>query len=318
MVFVVAICLVLVAGLRTNIGDTYFYMLAYTVGDFSWQSILSEKDIGFSILQVLLKYISHDPQILVFVTALITNVLIVAVVYHYSRLFEISLYFFITSGMFITSMNDIRQFLAAAIIFAATKYLFEGSWKKYMLVVLFASTFHLSALVLIPMYFIVRRKAWTGTTFVLLFVAILLVLGFNEFTTVLFSAIENTQYGQYNAFSEGGTNILRVIVVAMPVILAYFGRERLRELYPNSDLIVNLSIVGVAIMVISTQNWIFARMAIYFGLYQLILIAWIITVFRKKDQKLVYYAILFFYFIYFFYENVVILKIFYRSDYLIL
>lgn len=315
MVLVVVVSLVFIAGLRTNIGDTYFYMHAYELGNFSWQNILLDKDIGFGVLQMLLKKISEDPQILILVTATITNVLIVAVLYNYSRLFELSLFVYITSGMFITSMNGIRQFLAAAIIFAATKYIFDGSWKKYMLVVLIASTFHQSALVLIPIYFVVRRKAWTGTTFVLLFAAIILVLGFDQFSAVLFSAIGNTQYGEYQSFSEGGANIIRVIVVAMPILFAYFGRERLRELYPNSDIIVNLSIVGIVIMLISTQNWIFARMAIYFGLYQLILIAWIITTFRNKDQKLIYYIIFLFYLVYFFYENVVILGLKYKSDY---
>ena len=59
-----------------------------------------------------------------------------------------------------------------------------------------------------------------------------------------------------------------------------------------------MSLLGLVFMIISTQNWIFARFSIYFGLYQLILISWIIKLFTEKDQKLIYYAILVFYFIY--------------------
>ena len=46
---------------------------------------------------MLLQQFSDDPQILVFTTAFITNILIVLVLYKYSRLLELSLYVYITS-----------------------------------------------------------------------------------------------------------------------------------------------------------------------------------------------------------------------------
>ena len=178
---------------------------------------------------MFLQRITDDPQLFIFITALITNILIVIVLYKYSRMFELSLYVYITYGMYLTSMNGIRQFLAAAIVFTATKYLFNGDWKKYIVVVLVASTFHQSALILLPIYFLVRRKAWTQETFMILLLSVIMVMGFNQFTAVLFSAIEDTQYSEYQNFDEGGANVIRVAVYAIPLILAYLGREKLRE-----------------------------------------------------------------------------------------
>ncbi|MEK3725217.1 EpsG family protein [Paenibacillus sp. FSL H8-0034] len=316
MAFLVVIIFVTVSGLRKNIGDTFFYMHTYVINEFTWDYIITDKDIGFGIFQMVLKNYFSDPQVLVFTTALITNVLIVSVLYKYSRLFELSLYVFITSGLYTVSMNGIRQFLAGAIIFAATKYIFDGSWKKYFLIVLFASTFHLSALILIPIYFIVRRKAWTSATFLLLSLAILLVIGYNQISDAMFSALQDTQYGSYKNFNEGGANIIRVAVEAVPILFAYLGRDKLREIFPYSDYVVNMSILSLVFMVIATQNWIFARFTIYFGLYNLILISWIVHLFTKKHQKLIYYAIILCYLVYFFYEQVITLNIVYRSDYL--
>ncbi|HDR4427007.1 EpsG family protein [Bacillus thuringiensis] len=315
LIIMAALSLVLVAGLRNNIGDTYFYMHAYNVAEFNWEYIQNNKDMGFNIFQMILKGYTNDAQAMVFITALITNLLIVSTLYKYSRLIEISLYVYITSGMYLVSMNGIRQYLAAAIVFAATKYIFDGNWKMYVLIVLFASTFHQSALVLIPVYFLIRRRAWSETTFLLLFLAVLIVIGFNQFTKVLFKAIEDTQYGQYKEFHEGGANILRVAVDSVPLILAYIGRDRLRGIFPKCDYIVNMALLGTVFMFISTQNWIFARFSIYFGLYQLILIAWVVKLFTKKDQKLIYYSILLCYFIYFVYEHIVTLGVIYRSNY---
>lgn len=299
------ILLVLVSGLRNNIGDTYYYMHSYRTVRYNWEIISSQKDIGFNIFQMYLQKISYDPQILIFTVALITYILIAIILYQYSRLFELSLYVFITSGLFITSMNGIRQFLAAAIAFTGTRFIINGNWKAYMLIVLLASQFHNTALVLIPIYFIVRRRAWSSTTFILLFLAILIVLGFNQFTSVLFSALEDTQYGVYKVVEYQGANFLRVVVYIVPVVLAYMGRDKLRKICPYSDYIVNLSLLALVFMLISTQNWIFARFVYYFGLYVLILISWVIKLFDQKEQKLIYYGVIVCYFIFFYYEAVI-------------
>ncbi|MGG7620214.1 EpsG family protein [Bacillus coreaensis] len=307
---------ILVSGLRNNIGDTPFYMHTYNINNFTWELIQSQDDIGFGVLQMILQRYSEDPQILIFTTAVITNVLIIIGLYKYSRLFELSIYVYITGGLFLVTMNGIKQCLATAIIFTATKYLIEGNWFRYILVVIFASLFHQSALILIPIYFLVRYRAWSKATVILLFFSILIVLGFNQFSKVLFTAIEDSQYGVYGGFNEGGANILRVIVFAVPLVIAFFGREKLRKIYPESDFIVNMALIGLSFMIISTGNWIFARFNIYFELYQIILISWIIKVFREKDQKLVYYAIVVCYFAYYYYETVINLNIKYTSNYL--
>ncbi|MDQ0217493.1 EpsG family protein [Peribacillus cavernae] len=317
LMFAALLTLTLVSGLRSNIGDTFNYKNIYVDNDFTWDYILGHKDIGFGILQMLLKKLSADPQLMIFTAALITNVLIVFILYKYSRQFELSLYVYITGGLFLVSMNGIRQVLAAAITFTAIKFLINGNWKRYVLVVLLASLFHQSALILIPMYFIVRFKAWSKATIALVLLSIVGVIGYDQLSSIFFSAIEDTQYGDYKDFNEGGASSIRVLVSAVPLLIAYLGRGKLRKIFPDSDVIVNMTLLGFVFMVISTQSWIFARVSIYFGLYQLILISWIVKLFRGKDEKFVYYGILVLYFAYYYYENVISLEILYKSNYLV-
>lgn len=182
LIFLAISSLVIVSGLRNNIGDTYFYIKSFEDRDFTWEYVLANKDPGFGVLQMLLQTISKDPQLLLFITALITNLLIGLTLYKYSRMIELSFYVYITAGMFTVSMNGIRQFLAASIIFLATKFILNGDFKKYALLVMLSSTIHQSALILIPIYFIVRREAWTKITFLLFALAILIVIGFNQFS----------------------------------------------------------------------------------------------------------------------------------------
>ena len=58
-----------------------------------------------------------------------------------------------------------------------------------------------------------------------------------------------------------------------------------------------MAILGFVFMIISTQNWIFARFSIYFNLYQLILISWVVKLFIKKIKDL---FIMVFYLFYYF------------------
>jgi transmembrane protein EpsG len=313
-IFIISL-LVMVSGLRSNIGDTEAYMHAYRLDILNWGNIDYSDEFGFQIYQLLLKEISQDPQLLVFVSALITNVLIILTLYKYCEHFDLGVFVYIASGMFLVSMNGIRQFIAAGLFFIATKFLIEGKWKSYVLIILLASTIHKSALILIPIYFIVRRKAWTKSTLILLFTSILMIGAYNEFSSVLFKAIENTKYGHYSNFSEGGANILRVIVGGVPLILAFLGREKLRLRIPYSDYVVNMGVIGLIILIISTQNWIFARFNIYFGLYNLILISWIVSLFHSRQRRFIYYSIWVCYFIFFIFEHTV-LGIDYRSNYL--
>src|SRR5690606_31318416 len=133
--------------------DTFFYMHSYRITNFNIQTFEFEGDFGFNLFQLLLQQLSRDPQVLIFTTALITNLLIVYVFSQYSRMFEIAIYVFITSGMYITSMNGIRQYMAAAIVFTATRYIMDGNWKKFILISLLAGTIHNTALMMIPIYF---------------------------------------------------------------------------------------------------------------------------------------------------------------------
>ncbi|MBD3107691.1 EpsG family protein [Bacillus sp. AGMB 02131] len=313
LVFLVMATLVIVSGLQTNIGDTPLYAHSFKTQEFNWEKVKEGKDIGFGIYQMILQNFTDKPQYLIFITAMVTNILIIAVFYNYSKFFELSTFVYITGGTHVVSMNGLRQVMAAAICFIAIKYLLKGNFVKYALIILFASTFHFSALILLPMYFLTRVKAWSKFTIFSLVVSILIVIGFEQFTSILFSAIEDTQYSEYSSFDEGGANIIRVVVSSAPLILAYLGRDKLREVFPNVDYIVNMSLFGLIFMIISTQNWIFARVSIYFNLFQLVLISWILVIFARKDQKFIYYCMLIFYFAYYYYETVISLNLYYRS-----
>lgn len=115
--------LVLVAGLRSGIGDTPTYIQGYktdapsTIAGSIKLLFSGKKDAGFYFYQGILKSIVNNPNVFIFVTSLITIVLIFITYYKYSQLLELSVFLFITTGCYLVTMNGIRQYLASAILF---------------------------------------------------------------------------------------------------------------------------------------------------------------------------------------------------------
>jgi transmembrane protein EpsG len=314
IIFVIAI-LLLVSGLRTNIGDTGSYTYLYGLIGPQYVS-KGGYEPGFILFFRFLKTISRDPQFMLFVTSLIINVFNIWTISKYPGYFELNVFMYITSGYYIVTMNGIRQSLAAAVLFACTNLIIKGKFIYYSLIVLVMCSFHSSAIVLIPVYFMVRNEAWSRKVYMFIALFLIALIFYEPLMGAVFNALEDTKVGAYKNFKEGGANIIRVAVYAVPVILAYVKREQVKEKWPESNVFVNMALLNLMVMVFSLNNWIFARFTIYFQLYGFILLAFIIKYcVNKKEKNFLYFGLVIGYLFFFWYEQAVSLDIQYKTNF---
>ena len=278
--FLALVILVLVAGLRNGIGDTPVYMGGFksdapsTIAGSIKLLFSGKKDVGFYFYEGILKTIKNDPNVFIFVTSLITISLIFITYYKYSQVLELSIFLFITTGCYLVSMNGIRQYLASAILFFCFPLIHERKWQIYIPVVLICSTIHKSALLFLVLYFIVDQPAWGNTTKWILFTGIALFVTYPISGPVIADLLGETQYGEYkNALvSTGqGANMIRVLVMAVPVVLSYMGRSFLKGKERYYNIIVNFSVINLIFILLATKFWIYARFNMYFSVYMIIL-----------------------------------------------
>lgn len=308
--------IVAVAGLRDNIGDTGMYKELYrnvikgNVPEGSYEA-------GFVFFLTILTKISIDPQFMIFVTSFITQGLNLWTLRSYASLFELQVYMYITSGYFLTLMNGVRQGLAASVMFANTKFILDNNFKMYLFMTLLISTVHSSALIMIPVYFIVKNEAWSKRIKKIIIASCICMLIGQPFIEWLLNSLEGTRYGGYESFDEGGSSIFRTIIAAVPVVLAYLGRDKLKKEWPESYVFVNMSIINLIIMSFSLFNWIFARFSYYFQPYTFVLLPYTVkTLFNKKEKDLVYYLFIICYFGFMYMEYVVSMGIQYKSNFI--
>ncbi|WP_283688999.1 EpsG family protein [Clostridium perfringens] len=308
--------LALISGLRWGIGDTPAYVHLYSLIEPGYDP-KGGYELGFVLFLAILKSISKDPQFMIFVTGIITTILNLWTIRKYCKdsYFELAIFVYVASGYYLVTMNGIRQSLAASIIFAVTSFILRGEFKKYLFLCILMTTFHTSALVMIPAYYVVRNEAWSKRIYQLLILFLIGMFLYEPLMAVVYKLLGNSKYADYQNFNEGGSNILRVIVFAIPVILSYVKRDKLKE-WPEANIFVNMSLISFLIMGFSLYNWIFARFTIYFQIYSFVLLAYIIkNCFEKSEKRLIYYGFLVCYFLFFIYEYKISLGMVYTSNF---
>lgn len=309
-VFAISMIFILVSGLRINIGDTGAYINGYQqLAEFKGFDENS-KDIGFGVFQLILYNISPDPQFMIFITSLITQFCIIYTLYKYRSYFELEVYMYITCGMFLITMNGIRQAMVGAILFCCTKLIINKKFIYYAIVTLILSTMHSSALIMIPVYFIVRQEAWSKTTLIIVISSAIGFIFFYELMPTFFDMLGDSSYTEYESLmmDDGvGSSLMRVIVNAVPVVLAYIKRKELKELWPESNIFVNMSLINLIFNAFGLYNWIFVRFQLYFQYYNIVLLPFLIcNCFNKREERdLIYYCFILCYFGFFYYEQVI-------------
>ena len=298
------------SGLRNNLGDTYYNLHSYNLlVDNIPRPKIGDKEVLNSYLIYILREITDKPQLLIFVGAAISCVPVIYIIYKYAASYELGIFLFVATSYYTFSFNGMRQYMAAGVLVLGTRFLFSQerhAWLKYALVVFVAMGFHSSAIIMLPIFFITRRKAWSFTAISVIFAAVAVTLLFDAFLPQFLNVVAKSDFSIYNDSGwfvkgeEAGSSFIRVLVVAIPLVIAYFSRERMKILGKTGDILVNLAVLNFSFYVISLYNWIFARFAIYTGVFYIILLTWLVmNSFKNKDKRKAYLACMVLYALYF-------------------
>lgn len=307
------------ASLRSSVADTEAYISMFNSypNDLSQVSTVLEgvagRYPGFLILTVLLKKFTSDYTVWFTIIAIISGICVMIPLYKYSCNFGVSAFLFMASCQFSWMFNGMRQFLVASIMFACTGLVLRRRFIPYAIIVCLLSTIHTSALILIPMYFIVTGEPWNKRTMLFVGLIVLAILFTSKFTGILEDVVENTDYAtSMEEFKEtdDGTNIIRILVESVPVIIAFIYRKKIKDkLTPIIKLSINMSLVASGFYIISKiarSGIMLGRLPIYFSMYNLILLPWLIkNTFNKEEKRLVYYLMIICYIAFFYYQMLI-------------
>lgn len=302
---------------RRNFGDTEVYRQAFYEVPASMEKLQAyfadhTKDKGFSLLTAALKIMIGDNDKLFFLILAMLQILCVAYFFRkYSDDFLLCMFMFLASTDYLSWMfNGMRQFTAVCIILPAFSLTLEKKYVSAVGVILLASTIHGSALLMLPMIFVIQGKAWNKRTLLMIFSIGIVILFAGKFTFILDSILEETQYrGMVESeiwINDDGTNLLRVLFYSIPMILSLLGRKYVeKENSPVVNLCVNCSICtsGIYALSAASSGIYLGRIPIYTTLPGYVACVWLIEhMFTKRSAELVKSVLVGVFLVFFYYQ----------------
>lgn len=288
-------------GMRSGVADTRAYISMFESQSTSLSAIpqyweFSEnKSPGFVTFNILFKhFISIDYHVWLMTIAILSGVPIMLILRKKSEHFFYSSFLFMTGIIFFWMLNGMRQFWAATIVFLFSDWIEERKTIPFIIVVLLASTIHFTVLVMIPMYFIAIAKPFGKKVMIFLMLLLLAVVFLEPFVGAMEDVLSETAYsGSTEQFAQDdGVNPIRVLVMAVPPVIAFWGRKILeRKENTFINICINMSVIcaGIYFLGIFTSGILVGRLPIYFEIYNMILLPYLLKeCFAEESSKIMF------------------------------
>jgi len=296
---VVGAILVAFSGLRYGIGtDYHLYVALYSqISPASLVASLEQvpQDIGYVALSFVLKKLGYDAYALFWASALLAVVPLMVALYRMSGNPAASLFVYYFLGLHVLSFNAIRQSIAVAFLLLADTYR-EESRSKWLLFSAIAAFFHISALVVFVIQFLL--SFWKPTP--LTVVAVLTLSGLIA-TVLLQTEIVNEiagslneRYQEHLAANEGagiGTSLTLLLRLVIIIMIIRFISTKTERRY------LAFVVGSAAVLVLALSNSLMGRFDSYFSIYLVFLVPMVLGKERVKGwYKALIYGALFVYF----------------------
>lgn len=302
-----------VTGQRFAFGDTIAYIDSFSETTATASDVLNNFQFGEEQLFLLIKafikqYISVEPRVFIEIISFITIVPLLYFYFNYSGDLKFAFLLFVLSGCWEHTMNGLRQYLACVIMLMALSLLYKRKWYLYIPIVILAAQIHTSAYIFIVVYFIANKPAWGKFTKILLIIGLFLLVTYpvtGSFMNRLFA--ESTEYGEKYNTSEFSynINIFRVAVMSVPVVVSFINRKNMIGKYKYYDIVFNMSLLCAMCTLIGLFSAVYARLNLYFEVFNVILLVWNIDDMIKQEKyKWIKFACICCFIAYFIYQMI--------------
>ena len=242
------VTMVFVAGLRDkSVGtDAGYYVRDFNkIQKFADVVDITSKrqEYGFWILIWLVHLASNEYMFFFLAIALIVVACYQRVIVAHSA--NIGVSFFIFIAMFYTFFfNAARQGIACAIFALAIGPLLKGNFRKYVGYVLLACLFHNTAIVMLPVYFLVNRACTFKNSLIIVLVACFMLFFADKI--IAFAATYQPRYAEYGEKGMGG-GYLSVSFTVANFIFLYLFKKSISIERKQYDLFLNMLLIEVLI-----------------------------------------------------------------------
>ena len=260
-----------------------FHMVTYGSRTGNWTM---DFEPGYRLYNRLAGFLSHDPQMITIMNSSIIILLLYKLILKQSKNAMLSIWLYITLGVFQTEMNVARNAIAILLVYLAFQYVKKGRLWPYMITICLAATIHKSVLVFLPLYFVFRKTSPSRTRMKRLILHASLagmgVLLFGSRLQALLPGIFGRYLTAQNIKMEsllvGGLYLFLVIF-----ILFYMKNEERQKVFKECPIGIWMFTITMCCFGLNIGLKMAARLAALFGTYMIILIPNMVS--KITDEK---------------------------------
>lgn len=292
--WVVFIIIIGVAGFRDHIGvdfDSYVEWYIHKTRD-------DKLEFGFVAIMNIFRFFNLSYHFIFFFFSFLTCLFLFLGIKKYTANQNFAfLVFLILPEMYLNSFCLIRQSFSVAICFYAFYYLMNKKYLIYLLLMIVGVSIHYSAVLPFLLFLIVFKYADKINVW---YIAIMLIASFLlsklSFIQIFDFLFENTRYSYYFSQHRVPVNIYKIIVLNIVAFFVLFHFEKMKNRYPYQKYIILLYFFSVIFMNLFSALADMARIAYYFRIFEIIVIADLIFLGAKERRVWLFIGFYIYYF----------------------
>ncbi len=274
--------------------DAYAYYVNFTGADCTLKHFMTEVSTfepGYSFAVWIVRQLTSEYRFMLWIWHTLTFILIVG---FYKKVYLKTNYLFpVFIGLMIlmSQFNTLRMSISISIALFSLFAMYKKSWIKAGIIILCAASFHVSAVIMFPVFMVVFIVShWNGYKKSLLFTLICLGI---ILTIAMFGIINRLALGTDKSVYVGESSVawgmdLAIIVFSM---LGLVKMKQLKQLSKFNEILILALPVGIICIPLQLNISVMYRMLLFFHPIMLALIPSIIKCYKESSTKVVSYMV---------------------------
>lgn len=294
---VILLALIVILGFRDIFTvDSYVYRSAFNYINSS-NEIVRTFEVSYDWLNRFVYLLGGNVHNVFFIASLLSIVFLAKGLkdVEYNR--YLFIVFYLLTFQYFDLFNIVRQGISMSIFFYASKYIYMRKWKNYMLLTAVAISFHYSALIMLPVYFIGNRRISFAKMIFSVGTFYFLTMFLNQ-TDILSLIFKGLWRENYSGEFELAFITIAEIIIAFVVL---FFKDKLCK-NEKDNLYLNLTWLFILFRVGATELFIIHRFSKYFINFYIISLLMFSGILRNRNIKIIIQmGVLFFYQLWFYF-----------------
>lgn len=288
VICIVLIFLTLMIGFRYDVGVDYL----------SYERIFLEEwnDFGLEPFYTLINYIvmkaNGEFYLVMMISIFITNLFVGIYLKRLKwkpTLILFSLFIYTVSSLFLFT-NGVRQGIAISIVFYSVVYIEQKNFKRFFICILLASLFHVSAIVMLILYFI-KIKFSKILYLALIFIAYIFVQTemINKFLNIVVPYIPYYNFYLYTGFLESQSTDVLALGVLVKVLISIY----ITFINKEENILITFYQIGILLNILAISTFMVARVGFYFYIFDMVVIPMVLMQIKSKLIRRISFIVIF-------------------------